>query len=170
VTFLIDGYNLLFSLGMHYQHARGSTMLEKARGRLLDRLSRAHAERGGNVLVVFDARQVPPRAVTEQVVANVHVRFTRSGDTADDVIEDLIRRETAPRRLTVVSGDRRIQAAARRRECVTWDCDEYLDWLERPLSPAKPPRQAERPAGVSPEEADEWLRAFGMEDGPVGPA
>lgn len=172
MTYLIDGYNLLFGLGFQHYHA-GSAMLERARTQLLSRLAQGHARRTGTVVVVFDASHAPARAATEQVISGLRVRFARDG-SADDLIEEIIRRESTPRLLTVVSGDRRIQQAARRRSCVTWTCDDYLDWLDTPTSDppvAKAARtdRRERPFAVSSTEADEWLRAFGMDDGPIEP-
>jgi hypothetical protein len=81
---------------------------------------------------------------------------------ADDLIEDLIRQHSAPRQLTVVSDDHRIQQAARRRHCVALNCAAYLDLLQRQrrLPSTASFKETDKPAGVSGAEAQRWLREF----------
>jgi hypothetical protein len=77
------------------------------------------------------------------------------------LIEKLIAGEGAPRGLTVVSSDRRIQEAARRRGCIFWSCDEYLEWSAmNGHDPPRPPKLPDKPDSLSPEETELWKKEF----------
>ena len=76
------------------------------------------------------------------------------------MIEAIIQRDSTPRQLTIVSDDRRLKEAARRRQCPSLGC---LDYLEQVAAAARTPA-AEGPAkpqGVSAEETRHWLEEFG---------
>src|SRR5260221_541315 len=65
--------------------------------------------------VVFDAQKSPaPSAESDH--RGVKVRFAYR-QTADELIEELIRQEPHPDRITVVSNDGQVQEAARHRGC-----------------------------------------------------
>jgi hypothetical protein len=90
----------------------------------------------------------------------MQVRFSQ-GELADDVIAAIIRKEPAPNKLTVVSSDHRIQEAARRRGCISWDSSDYIEWaMEREPVVPKPPPLPAKPDSSSPEDTAHWLREF----------
>jgi uncharacterized protein len=153
---LIDGYNLMHFLGL--VRPRGPKSLEKSRLDLQAWLRKTHAKQIGDVTVVFDGREAtgqPP--IQQDHELRIHFAI---GETADDLILELIRREAQPRRLTVVSSDRRIREAARRRECIAWDCSEYLDWaLEQGHEAPRPAPEPEKPA-LTEEETERWKKEF----------
>jgi predicted RNA-binding protein with PIN domain len=161
--YLIDGYNLLHAMGV--LHGRvGPAGLEKARGRLLGLLRGAYAEdEHDRVTVIFDAAKAPRGADSEQEYHGIHVRFAVGEYEADDVIEELIRKASAPKQLAVVSDDHRLHDAARRRRCAVMSCDEYLTWLERHrrqrIHPPEDPAVA-KPEGLSRSETQHWLHEF----------
>lgn len=160
--YLIDGYNLLYALGILPGRA-GPGKLEAARLRLLDWLLEAHGDDGAGISVIFDAARAPARAPSAENYRGIQVRFAVGHDEADDLIEQLIHRAAAPEHIIVVSNDHRIQRAARRRNCRALDCAEYFDWLERQRRPAA--EQTDSPTGkpdkLDPEETQRWLREFG---------
>jgi hypothetical protein len=161
MLYLIDGYNLLHALGFLHGGGGGRT-LEWARRHLLDWLRQAHADDPSAVTVVFDAAHAPPNVPTEQDHQGLQVVFAVGLDQADDLLEQLIRKASVPRRLTVVSSDHRVQAAGRRRHCVVLGCNDYLDALERRgphRQPATPPAPA-KPDSVSGAETEYWLERF----------
>src|SRR5262249_37811832 len=97
----------------------------------------------------------------------IAVHFTRY-EEADDLIEAIIRRVATPLQLTVVSNDRRIKEAARRRNCPVVECVEFWEMLlHKPKAqPIPAPAENERPT-PSREEVAEWLKEFGdLEDDP----
>ncbi len=168
MRYLIDGYNLLHALGLLHRDA-GPSALRFARQRLLDTIRIAFDAAPPSLLVIFDAAAAPPGVSDTHVYRDIEVRFAVDHDEADDLIEALIREDSVPRQLSVVSDDHRIQQAARRRQCAVLGCDAFLDWLEtqgRPRAPA--PRVSAKPHDSSAEEAAHWQRAFGsLDDDPA---
>jgi len=131
--YVIDGYNLLHAWGM----LRGSVRrgeLERARLNLLDRLRQAK----GEITVVFDAQRAAKGANLEEDYHGIHVYYARDG-SADDRIEEILRHAPMPRELTLVSSDRRLLDAARRRGCRPLRCLEYLEELQHHPEAATPP-------------------------------
>jgi predicted RNA-binding protein with PIN domain len=161
MLYLIDGYNLLYAMGVT-RRRMGPQGLEKARQNLLGVLHGSFGDESANVTVVFDAARPPPGVPAELDYQGIHVRFAIGMAAADDLIEVLIRRASAPRHLTVVSDDHRIQQAGRRRRCAVLGCGDFLQELERRRKPppAPPGEQPAKPTGVSREEAQHWLKEF----------
>jgi predicted RNA-binding protein with PIN domain len=159
MPYLIDGYNLLFATG-HLTSKTGRQSLEGARKALLIQLVTGHGPDVSGVTVVFDARSAPPGIRPHDDHGGVRILFSQ-GQTADDLIEELIRDEPSPRLLTVVSDDHRIQHAARRRGCVVMGCLDYYEGLQtrsvRPPPPREPPSKPER---MTAEETQRWLDVF----------
>ena len=162
MSYLIDGYNLLFAYLGVPPSRKLSRGLERARRRLLEMLRSGQDEQSGDVTVIFDAAHAPPGAPSEFDHDGIHVAFAVHHERADDLIETMIRQASAPRQLTVVTDDRRIQQAARRRHCTVRGCADYLETLER--STSKPSSKGESPAtkphAISHEDRQRWLGAF----------
>jgi predicted RNA-binding protein with PIN domain len=161
VRYLIDGYNLAHALGT-VEGKLSPAGLARGRLALLKHLAAAHGDGAAEVTVVFDAPNAK-RLDPEQSVVGIDVR-NAVGGTADDLIEDLVRGHSAPKRLTVVSDDRRVQAAGRHRGCTVLGCQAYLDLLDRlgGPPPATPDPQPEKPDRPAPGEVEEWERRFGL--------
>jgi predicted RNA-binding protein with PIN domain len=160
--YLIDGYNLLYAMGVLRGKA-GPMGLEKARLRLLGLLRGAFgAAEAARVTVVFDAAGAAPGATEVQDYQGIQVRFAVRYEEADDLIEYLIGHNSAPRRLSVVSDDRRIQQAARRRRCLVVACDSFLRWLDRHRRDrrARLPQAGAKPGKLSAAETQRWLDEF----------
>ena len=98
---------------------------------------------------------------------SVHVRFAGPGRTADDLLVRLVGRSTAPRRVTVVTSDREIIQAVRRRRATTIESDRFLGMLAedhatiRPESPF--PGKASPRHLVDQRQVDAWLRLFDLD-------
>jgi predicted RNA-binding protein with PIN domain len=167
---LIDGYNLLHAMGV-LRGRLGPTGLAKARLRLLGLLRGAYGPvEAGRVTVVFDAAGATPGAAEVQDYRGIQVRFATRQPEADDLIEFLIGHDSAPRQLRVISDDRRIQKAARRRRCVVVPCDDFLRWLERHRRArrARPSPAATKPGKLSAAETRRWLDEFAdLQDDPA---
>ncbi|MBI1914122.1 MAG: NYN domain-containing protein [Planctomycetes bacterium] len=158
--YLIDGYNLLHHVGLLSGRV-GPTKLEKARRALLGHLSGRLGTEAANVTVVFDALRAPPGVDDALEYQGIRVLFSRY-EIADDLIEELIRRASAPKLLTVVSNDRRIRDAARRRRCPVAECVDFWESLhQRTPAPADPAVEGEpKRERVSRGEAEEWAKEF----------
>lgn len=166
MLFLIDGYNLLHALGLPKQLAPSG--LHHARLRLLDLVRGAFGDDATSVTIVFDASRTPPGATEVQNYRGIEVRFAVHEKEADDLIELLIQRNVAPRQLTVVSDDHRLQKAARRRQCAFLGCNAFFDWMDRRRSERSRPLPAPeptKPQASTPADLEHWLRAFGDLDG-----
>jgi predicted RNA-binding protein with PIN domain len=161
MSYLIDGYNLLHAMGLIRQRA-GPAALEKARRRLLGLLKGAFRDEADSVTVVFDAARAPAGASEAEEWEGIHVRYAVRQPQADDLIEMLIRADSVPGRLVVVSDDHRIQQAARRRHCPTAGCVDFLETLER-----RQRKRRQRVAGEdgkrdsqTQQEVQHWLAEF----------
>jgi uncharacterized protein len=164
MSLLIDGYNLLHASGI-LARGVGPGTLERARGALLNFLAESLTpEEISHTTVVFDATHAPKGLQRTSEHRGLSVRFASPGGEADDEIELLIRQDSAPRKLIVVSSDHRLQRAARRRKATAIDSDRwYGEILRRRLQQAEPPTQ-ERPKADAPLTDDAvayWLKAFG---------
>ena len=164
MLYLIDGYNLMNVASVPVP-IRGRANLEKARLALLNFLAESLApEEVPQTVVVFDAHDPPPGLPREMRHKGLIVRFAAREEDADTLIEELIREDTSPRRLTVVSSDHRIQRAAKRRRARAVDSDA---WFAEVLRARKQRQQTaadgpERPSGPLLEvDVRYWLREFG---------
>jgi predicted RNA-binding protein with PIN domain len=161
MRYLIDGYNLLFALGLLTKQT-GRDGVAPARHRLFEFLHAQFGDDSAHISIVFDAAGAPRSTPAEEFHRGLHVYYALS-EEADDLIEDLIRRESIPHDLTVVSDDRRIREAARRRGCVVLRCLDFVEQTAFPATPtgSTPADSAAKPDLPSPQETADWLREFG---------
>ena len=120
---LIDGYNLLHATDVFGQGKLAGT-LQGSREALLGRLAEllSAGERRATT-IVFDAAGAPPGLPKQVHFDHLTVRYAREYADADALLEEIIELHRAPRGLTVVSSDHRVQRAARRRGAVYVDSD-----------------------------------------------
>lgn len=168
MALLIDGYNLLHATGI-FGHGRGPGTLERSRRALLDFLAATIAKEDlGKTTVVFDAKNAPPGLPKRIHHRGILVCFAPSHAEADDLIEELIRKDSAPRRLTVVSSDHRLHRAARRRRAKPLDSDVWYESMCRRPAPRPSDNEAaddHKPAApLSAEDVGRWLDEFGAID------
>jgi len=159
MPYLVDGNNVLFA-------ARDDDP-ERPPGRqkLCETLGRWAERYRHRLRVVFDG-PAPAGPLAEQIAhAAIDVEFSGAGVSADDVIRARIAEDTAPRRLVVVSSDREVARAARRREARALGSAEFwarvVDELDRPPPAPRLPR--EKTEGLLEGERDEWLREMGFD-------
>jgi predicted RNA-binding protein with PIN domain len=166
MSLLIDGYNLLHASGI-IGRGVGPGGLERSRNALLNFLAESlDPSELARATVVFDAREAPrglPRVVTHR---GITVRYAEPASDADELIEQLIAADSAPRRLTVVSSDHRLHRAGRRRRARVVDSDEwYADTLRKRIDRVRGKSPGLKPTELpSDGEVRFWLRQFGMEE------
>ncbi|MGI9474455.1 MAG: NYN domain-containing protein [Rubripirellula sp.] len=188
---LIDGYNVVApvappnamlrsSNAPGFDRSRSDPMwLQRERMSLIRRLvDHLPDDVRKRTCVVFDAAN-PPRDRPHQFeMEGIKVRFAVGYPEADDLLEELIASHSAPKSLSVVSSDRRVQAASRRRGCAPFESQEWLDDLldGRVQLAAKRSGATKNRAGegdddshaAKPErdldvdQVDRWLREFGF--------
>ena len=164
---IIDGYNLMHAWGLARQRY-GPGDLERLRERFLGQLAgRLTEEERRRTTIVFDAGDKAPTDVAnQQQHHDMQVVYALREPDADTRIEILIARHSAPRQIRVVSSDRRLQTAARRRRGRFVASEEFVKELERRDSPeSAPPPSRDLEAKFSGElteaERAEWLEIFG---------
>jgi predicted RNA-binding protein with PIN domain len=97
-------------------------------------------------------------------IANLEVCFAGLGKDADTVIENKIKANTAPKRLSIVSSDRRLRDAARARRATAVKSEVFWDNLHKQLKRKKPVKEPEaKRVGLSESETKQWLEFFGIE-------
>jgi predicted RNA-binding protein with PIN domain len=163
---LVDCYNVL-----HAEMPPSLAGLDEAG--LCIALSRSRWA-GQRVVVVCDGR-VKPHGPAASPKEGVELVYSGPRCTADDVIIEMIGADSAPRRLAVVSNDRQIQKAARRRRCQVISCEEFIRGLAGDqASGGKKKAEAgasRRPSGpLTPGQVDFWLKEFGVSQGVTGGA
>ena len=163
---IIDGNNLLHA-------ARDAELTGPSVGRsiLCDAVGQWACRRAERVHVVFDGPW-PDRQLASQI-GNSEIRVSYSGKaTADAELINILETDSAARRLLVVSSDREIARAAKRRRAKSIRSDEFWALLKqdlaRPLPRPTEPREKRR--GLEPAATEEWLREFGLDDRAQRPA
>lgn len=164
---VIDGYNLIYELGWLTRRNRAAGALERARERLLSFLVNSLDEKtAASTTVVFDAAKLPPDAARVQQRGPVRVLFADRYSEADALIEELIRESGTPKELTVVSSDRRLIMAAKRRRATPLRSEEWYQQVvqareERSLKQVSQQDLTKRgDSSIPPEELDFWLKKF----------
>jgi predicted RNA-binding protein with PIN domain len=169
MTLLIDGYNLIHAANI-LGRGVGPGGLERARQALLEFLCASlEPQERQTTIVVFDAEHAPPGLPRTFVYQGISVRFSADYGDADELIEELIKRDSAPRALTVVSSDHRLHRAARRRRAKAIDSDIwYDDLVHRRRARREENRSADEVSPshgplVRPDEVERWTRDLEQE-------
>lgn len=103
---IVDGYNVLRSSG-GTAPLQGNN-LQKEREGFLARLRRYQGERKDKVTVVFDGQRADGDFSTTKSQGGVRVIYSRRGQTADEIIKQLVEEAPYPQDIMVVSSDREI--------------------------------------------------------------
>lgn len=168
---IIDGYNLLYAAGL-VGSVDGEGSFEGERRAMLDALLEViDPKELTQTVVVFDSAKAPPGLPRVYNHHQITVRFATGYADADEMIEELIQEHHAPKRLTVVSSDHRVQRAARRRKAKAIDSDSWYRLMRqtrarRREEEAKKPPLPKRPSApaIPESEVSEWVEFFGKID------
>lgn len=153
---LIDCYNLL--------HATMPPSLAGLEEERLCELLAVSEWAGEGISVVCDG-VVKPLGLTTSPVDEVELIYSGPNRSADDVIIQMIDADSAPKRLTVVSTDREIRAATRRRRARVIISAEFVSILGSLVGRLNRPSGEPEPVPeVLPEDqVDGWLEEFGVD-------
>jgi len=156
---VVDTYNVLGTVGVLPPRLAG--LDPEGLARLIGH-SRWRRER---VLLVCDGAGGPSgKGGAGRRFGSVELVYAGAGRDADSLIERIIGRDSAPRRLVVVSSDRRVRGAARRRRARWLSSEAFLHRLVRDES--RPGRAgAVSEAAGEPIDVDGWIEAFGVDPG-----
>jgi hypothetical protein len=165
---LIDGYNVMFAAGLLGKKF-GPDGFRKVRTRFLnDIASKMGPTEAHLTTVVFDAKKVPEGLPATMRHKGITVHFAINNPTADELITEMIKAHSDPKRLIVISSDNQIKTAAKRRKSAIKTADDFLVTLEQ--APAKrieiaKAARPEKPASLSESEAAYWAKEFQELDG-----
>lgn len=163
MALIIDGYNLLHAANLVGREV-GPGGLERSRQALLDFLvASLEPQERAHTAVVFDAAKPPPGLPRVSEYQGIAVHFASAYEDADSLIEELIRADSAPRRLTVVSSDHRLHKAARRRKATAIDSDRwYAEILKRRAARTETRQVPKKPdRALTPAEVQQWMKELG---------
>jgi len=154
---IIDGHNLLWSI--QKTGADSGFVSDVRLCHIVARYLKLIGEKGE---IIFDGAG-PPDKSDFDYVDGVEVFFAGPGADADSAIEDKIRASTAPKGLTIVSSDRRLQAAARARKAAAIKSERFWAGIKKQFSQSdtakEPPGKRH---GLTEGETEQWLKFFGI--------
>jgi uncharacterized protein len=163
MSLLIDGYNLLHATGI-FGRGRGPGGFERTRLALLNFLAESiDPAEIPRTTIVFDAALAPPGLPRVVEHRGLTVRFASDHEDADELIEELIRADSAPRQLTVISSDHRLHRAAHRRKARPVDSDQWYAHLlnrRRRRQHTAGSNTARSATGMSESEVNYWVQQF----------
>jgi predicted RNA-binding protein with PIN domain len=155
---VIDGTNLLWAVKELPGDREITTEVHLCRA-----LDRYFALTGENGEIIFDGAGPADKSVFDGVV-HLEIVFSGFNMDADTVIEEKILANTAPRRLTVVSSDRRLRVAAAARGATALKSELFWERVTRESRRKRPQKQEpeEKRGGLTESETDKWLDLFGL--------
>ena len=155
---IIDGHNLLHSIQKAEEGFESISDVQLCQA--ISRYLKLIGEKGQ---IIFDGTGPPDKGGFDNI-SNLEVFFAGQGSDADTVIEDKIKINTAPRRLTVVSSDRRLRDAARARKATAVKSQVFWANLQKQLSRKRTIKEpAAKRRGLNESETKQWLKFFGLE-------
>ena len=154
---VIDTYNVLHTVGVLPPELAGLDLEGLAR------LVAGSRHGNENTTLVCDGL---PEAVRPKIDPPVTVRFAGRDRTADDLIGQIVRLSSAPRRLVVVSSDHAVQRTARKRRCKVLTSQEFLQQLADDAVAAGAGRgpTPKAPRDMSEQQVDRWLEIFSIDE------
>ncbi len=154
---IIDGLNLLHSIVKLSDDVESINDVQLCW--IVSRYLRAIRKQGE---IIFDGTGPRDKSQFDNI-ANLEVLFAGLGSDADTVIENKIKASTAPKRLSIVSSDRRLRDAARARRATAVKSEVFWDNLQKQLKRKKTVKEPEaKRVGLSESETKQWLEFFGI--------
>ena len=155
--FIIDGHNLLHTI--YKLEGDSGAISDVSLCRILGRYFILTGEKGE---IIFDGTGPPDKGGFDNISC-LEVFFAGVRSDADTVIEDKITASTAPKRLTIVSSDRRLRSAARTRKATSMKSDVFWNDVQKQLSRKRPEKEpTEKRQGLNQGETEQWLEFFGF--------
>jgi predicted RNA-binding protein with PIN domain len=154
---LVDAYNVL--------HVTGVLPPELSGLEAPDLADLVAASRWGRHQAVLVCDGTKPKDVRAAERGSVRVTYAGGGVSADSAIARLLEESSHPRRITVVTNDREVQRAARRRGARVLASEAFLRQLA--LDAARAPRgrravSRRDPGALTERQVDAWLKYFGI--------
>jgi predicted RNA-binding protein with PIN domain len=155
--YIIDGHNLLHSILKTDESSESITDIKLCL--IVDKYLHLTSQNGE---LIFDGTGPSDKSAFDNM-RKLEVSFAGIGSDADTVIEDKIRVNSAPRRLMIVSSDRRLRKAAHARKAASIKSEQFWININKQLNKKSPPREpGAKRQGLSESETDQWLDIFGI--------
>lgn len=155
---IIDGYNLIKSAKQDFPQ---SVDLAGEREHLIKILNSSVNLRNQQIIVIFDGRS-DTKAFSAADYPNIRIIFSKNRIKADDIIQELIRKDSRPTQIELVSSDREIQFTAKGHGAKVTESKNFWRKIR-----GKPSQKGSQLKGESPTERDlsnkelkEWLKIF----------
>lgn len=155
--FIIDGHNLLHAIPKVDESTNLISELQ------LCRIVDNYLKRTGNSgEIIFDGTGPTDKTGFDNFY-RLEISFSGLNTDTDTRIEDKISASSAPKRLIIVSSDRRLQKAARARKATSLKSEKFWSNLSKQLSIKRPKKEpGEKRYGLSESETEQWLDYFGF--------
>lgn len=154
MQWLIDGHNLIGQM----PNLRLDDPDDEAK--LLEYLRSFHARTGHRITVIFDTGPSYRPAETKKM-GGITVQFVAHGQTADQVINQRVRRVKNPQELIVVTSDRAVQQVARQARVRVLTAREFAQQLlQGSFAAREDDRGSQTEIKLSADEVEEWLKFF----------
>jgi hypothetical protein len=122
---IIDGYNLMPNIAV-----KGDSF-EKQRNSLIAELKEFISVNPATIVLVFDGVKNPSMHRGNETHSGIRVVYSAQGETADDVIEEMIANKKGKARdYLIVSSDRRIQNFAEEHEMKWMSSQKFAEYFE----------------------------------------
>jgi predicted RNA-binding protein with PIN domain len=146
IHIIIDGYNLIRQSTTLSDLDQQDIML--GRDALIDMLAAYRKIKPHRITVVFDGRNGPVHSPRHNRQKGISMRFSRSGESADDVIKRMANRERE--KALVVSSDREVAVSAASSGAATISAQAFESKIEMAADLDSPISEAEDYAGWIP--------------------
>lgn len=155
---IIDGHNLLHTIRKTDEELQSISDIQLCQ--VISRYLKLVGEKGE---IIFDGSGPKDKSSFDNI-SSLEVLFAGQNSDTDTVIEDKLQADSAPKRLTIVSSDRRLRKAAKAKKATPLKSEDFWTALQKEFSRKKRPKEpAEKQQGLSESETRQWMRFFGLE-------
>ncbi len=124
--FLIDGYNLIFSL------IKSKESLKTLRSQVIVSLQKLFTKRKISGTLVFDGAHLREEESGLSYSSPLIIAYTPKGQSADEYIVEQIKGSSHPKQMIVITNDRGLQGHAKSYGAKVQPNDEFIQWLHKP--------------------------------------
>ncbi len=159
---LIDGYNLYNYVKILYAQQQRVNLTLNVFCEMIESFAKRTRQK---ITIIFDGTLPYEMKYDTPKIANVKLIYTGPNKSADEYLEEQIKISSAPKLLTIISSDREIISAAKKRKCQILTSDEFWQIIAKELTRKRPkPLPREKQKGLSSTELDYWLKTFQIDD------
>jgi predicted RNA-binding protein with PIN domain len=154
---IIDGYNLILAVREDFP---GNLDLEGQREHLLRVLNSSQQLKKFRLIVIFDGRSEVKNLAPSS--GRIRIIFSKGRKKADQIIQELVRKDPTPGQIEVVSSDREIQFTAKDHGAKVRESRDFWQQirLKQNSKSGTGRNKTETDRSLSDREVREWLEIF----------